>query len=66
MSGRESLSEDDGECENLHRFARVPPAPRRHARHISLNYDTAGHSLISRLCRVPGRVPGIRAWPERM
>jgi hypothetical protein len=60
MSGRESFGADDGECENFHRSARAPPASRRHARHISLNYDTAGHSLTSRLCRVPaGRPRGV-------
>ena len=35
MSGRESLEADDGERRNFHRFARAPPATRRHAGHIS-------------------------------
>ena len=46
----------DGERENFHRSARAPPATRRHAGHITCRYNTAGHSLNSRLCRVPGVV----------
>ena len=53
MSGRASLGADDGECRNFHRFARAPPATCRHAGHIIPNYDTAGHTLTSQLCRVP-------------
>lgn len=60
MSRRESLRADDGEGRNLHRSARIPPAARRHAGHIGLNHDTAGHSPISRLCRIPGQaLPGL-------
>jgi hypothetical protein len=53
MSGRASLGADDGECRNFHRSARAPPATRRHAGHTRINYDTAGHTPTSRLCRVP-------------
>jgi hypothetical protein len=53
MSGRESLGAGDGERRNFHRSARAPPATRRHAGHTIPNRDTAGHSLTSRLCRVP-------------
>jgi len=53
MSGRESLGADDGERRNFHRSARAPPATRRHAGRTIPNRDTAGHSLTSRLCRVP-------------
>ena len=49
-----SLVADDGERENFHRSARAPPATRRHAGRITCRYDIAGHSLNSRLCRVPG------------
>jgi hypothetical protein len=38
---------------NFHRSARALPAARRHAGHIIRCYDSAGHSLISGLCRVP-------------
>ena len=38
---------------NFHRSARAPPAARGHAGHIIRRYDIAGHSLNSRLCRVP-------------
>jgi hypothetical protein len=31
-----------------------PPAVRRHAGHLTRCYETVAHSLISRLCRVPG------------
>jgi hypothetical protein len=51
--GRASLGADDGERENFHRSARTPPATRGHAGHITPNHDTAGHTLTSRLCRVP-------------
>jgi hypothetical protein len=45
----------DGECENFHRSARALPATSGHAGHIiTCRYDTAGHSLNSRLCRAPG------------
>ena len=50
-------SAGDGECENLHRSARALPATSRHAGHTTCHYDTAGHSLTSRLCRVPGSPP---------
>jgi hypothetical protein len=53
MSGRESLGADDGERRNFHRSARAPPATRRHAGHTLPDRDTPGHSLTSRLCRVP-------------
>ena len=53
IGGRASLVADDGERENFHRSARALPATRRHAGHITCRYDTAGHSLNSRLCRVP-------------
>ena len=48
---RASLVAGDGERENFHRSARTLPATRRHAGHINRRYDTAGHSLTSRLCR---------------
>ena len=53
MSGRESLGAGDGERRNFHRSARAPPAACGHAGAINRRYDTAGHSLNSRLCRVP-------------
>jgi hypothetical protein len=55
IGGRGSLVADDGERRNFHRSVRAPPATRGHAGHITRRYDTAGHSLTSRLCRVPGR-----------
>jgi hypothetical protein len=57
--GRASLGADDGERENFHRSARAPPATHGHAGHITPHHDTAGHTLTSRLCRVPG--PGADA-----
>ena len=57
IGGRASLVAGDGERENFHRSARALPATRRHAGHITRRYDIAGHSLNSRLCRVP-------AWPR--
>ena len=39
---------------NFHRSARTLPPPETR-RAITCRYDTAGHSLSSRLCRVPGR-----------
>ena len=48
-----SLVAGDGERENFHRPARALPATRRHAGTSPACYDTAGHSLNSRLCRVP-------------
>ena len=51
--GRPSWQKD-GECENFHRSAWALPATSSHAGHITCRYDTAGHSLTSRLCRVPG------------
>ena len=65
IGGRASLVADDGERENFHRSARALPAARRHAGHISRCYDTAGHSLNSRLCRVPRR-RGAGTRPERI
>ena len=53
MSGRASSWQAMVSVENFHRSVRAPPASRRHAGHIIPNYDTAGHSLTSRLCRVP-------------
>lgn len=41
------------------RFARAPPATCGHAGHIIPNYDTAGHTLTSQLCRVPA-IAGLR------
>ena len=49
-----SLAAEDGERQNFHRSARAPPVTRRHAALINRRYDIAGHSLTSRLCRVPG------------
>jgi hypothetical protein len=49
-----SLEAGDGQCRNSHRSARAPPAVRGHAGHITRCYETAAHSLNSRLCRVPG------------
>ena len=57
IGGRASLVAGDGERENFHRSAWTLPATRRHAGHISRCYETQGHSLTSRLCRVPGRAP---------
>jgi hypothetical protein len=54
IGGRESLVAGHGECRNFHRSARAPPASRGHAGRITHRYGTAGHSLTSRLCRVPG------------
>jgi hypothetical protein len=54
MSGRESSWQPMVSVENFHRSARAPPAIRRHAGHIRINYDSAGHSPTSRLCRLPG------------
>jgi hypothetical protein len=51
-----SLGAGDGERENFHRSARALPATSRHAGNITSRYDTAGHSLNSRLCRVPGNL----------
>jgi hypothetical protein len=48
-----SLVAGDGERENFHRSARALPATHGHAGHITCHYDTAGHTLNSRLCRVP-------------
>jgi type I restriction enzyme, S subunit len=56
MSGRESSWQPMVSVRTSHRSARVPPATRRHAGHIRTNYDTAGHSPTSRLCRVPARL----------
>ncbi len=57
IGGRVSLVAGDGERENFHRSARTLPAARGHAGRISRRYDTTGHSLNSRLCRVPGACP---------
>ena len=65
IGGRASLVAGDGECRNFHRSARAPPAARRHAGHITHHYDTAGHSLTSRLCRVPGSGPGQLIFRKR-
>ena len=46
---------NDGECRNFHRSARALPATLRHARRFTLCYDITGHSLTSRLCRVPAQ-----------
>jgi hypothetical protein len=54
IGGRASLAAGDGERENFHRSARALPAARGHAGRIIRRYGTAGHSLNSRLCRVPG------------
>jgi len=53
IGGRVSLVAEDGECRNFHRSVRALPASRGHAGHITCRYDIAGHSLNSRLCRVP-------------
>jgi hypothetical protein len=64
-----SLAAEDGERGNFHRSARSPPAARGHAGPINRRYDTAGHSLNSRLCPVPADrrhpQPAIRP-PKRM
>jgi hypothetical protein len=57
IGGRESLVAGDGERENFHRSVRALPAARRHAGHVIRCYDSAGHSLISGLCRIPGDLP---------
>jgi hypothetical protein len=49
-----SLAAEDGERRNFHRSARTLPAARGHAGRVNRRYDTAGHCLNSRLCRVPG------------
>jgi hypothetical protein len=54
IGGQASLVAGNGERENFHRSARALPATRRHAGHITCRYGTPGHSLNSRLCRVPG------------
>jgi hypothetical protein len=59
MSGRESSWQPMVSVDNFHRSARAPPATRRHAGHIRINYDSAGHSPTSRLCRLPG-IPAPR------
>ena len=61
IGGRASLVANDGECQNFHRSARTLPATRGHAGLIIRHYNTAGHSLNSRLCRVPGAVVLVRA-----
>jgi len=48
-----SLVAEDGERENFHRSVRALPAACGHAGRITCRYDIAGHSLNSRLCRVP-------------
>jgi hypothetical protein len=53
IGGRVSLVAEDGERENFHRSVRALPAARGHAGRITCRYDIAGHSLNSRLCRVP-------------
>jgi hypothetical protein len=73
IGGRASLAADDGERRNFHRSARALPAARGHAGRIIRRYHAAGHSLTSRLCRVPGggrlvsnqmmTVPLPVAWP---
>ena len=54
IGGRVSLVAEDGECRNFHRSVRALPAARGHAGRITCRHDIAGHSLNSRLCRVPG------------
>src|SRR5690242_11295103 len=68
IGGRVSLAAEDGERENFHRSVRALPAARGHAGHITCRQDIAGHSLNSRLCRVPAHRPlslsiGTR-WPR--
>ena len=58
-----SLKADDGQCRNFHRSARAPPAVRGHAGQITRCYETAAHSLISRLCRVPAYSPCTSTQP---
>jgi hypothetical protein len=62
MSGRASSWQAMVSVENFHRSAQAPPAFRRHAGHIIPNYDTAGHSLTIRLCRVPGDLTARPRW----
>jgi hypothetical protein len=57
MSGRTSSWQATVSRRELPSFPRAPPASRRHAGHIISNYDTAGHSLTSRLCRLPDSQP---------
>ena len=54
IGGRASLVAGDGEREELPSFRPGPSAARGHAGRIIRRYDIAGHSLNSRLCRVPG------------
>jgi len=67
-----SLVAGGAECRNFHRSARALPAARRHAGPVSHRYDTAGQSLNSRLCRVPGSSTALRSmmppsegWPMK-
>jgi putative ATP-dependent endonuclease of OLD family len=53
---------NDGECRNFHRSARTLPATRGHAGLIIRHYNTAGHSLNSRLCRVPASSDSVVIW----
>jgi hypothetical protein len=59
IGGRVSLVAEDGQCENFHRSARALPAARGHAGYITCRNDIAGHSLNSRLCRVPELEPDL-------
>jgi hypothetical protein len=54
IGGRVSLAAEDGERRNFHRSAQASPATCGHAGHFTRYHDNAGHSLTSRLCRVPG------------
>jgi hypothetical protein len=57
-----SLVAEDGERRNFHRSVRALPAARGHAGRITCRYDIAGHSLNSRLCRVPAPPSKPTGW----
>jgi hypothetical protein len=59
-----SLVAEDGERENFHRSVRALPAARGHAGRITRRYDIAGHTLNSRLCRVPAPPDGLLVWAD--
>jgi hypothetical protein len=46
------------------RKALTLPATSRHDQNITRRYDTAGHSLDSRLCRVPGPTTDLGEAPS--
>src|SRR5207248_5700733 len=63
IGGRVSFVAEDGERRNFHRSVRALSAARGHAGRITCRYDIAGHSLNSRLCRVPASRPRHTCLP---